>query len=311
MLRQMARTALRIWGRSLIAPGYHYIAVERYGARLAGRELLHAKLPNGCRIRCDLHDHVQRHQWFFGAYEPIESYIFCKLLRPGMTVVDAGANVGQYTLLASTILGPTGSVHAFEPVPENFRRLSECVHLNDLANVSLNRVALWHEATTLRFDLPADEPNNAGSYCVVAEASRGKLIEAQALRLDDYVASAKIDKIDLIKMDIEGSEPFALQGARATLERDRPIILMEINRASLAGTGNSPEALADQLRPLGYRTWRIAQSANESGPIADVAGIDRVNVLLHHEGIPEDILKSCSLKNVLRWSYRLLDRAES
>ena len=124
MIRPLLLAALQGWGRTNLVPGYFAWAVERLGPRLAGGEdSLPSTLPNGVRIRCDLRDHIQRAQWFFGAYEPVDSYLVMKLLRPGMNVVDAGANVGQYSVLASTAVGPSGSVHAFEPIPTNLERI--------------------------------------------------------------------------------------------------------------------------------------------------------------------------------------------
>src|SRR5205085_1504296 len=84
---------------------------------------------------------VQRHIYFQGVYEPVEAYLFSRLAAPGMTVVDAGANVGQYTLIASARVGPSGAVHSFEPVPETYRVLAEHVAANRAANVVANRAA--------------------------------------------------------------------------------------------------------------------------------------------------------------------------
>ena len=89
----------------------------RCGPRLAETEFQRAVLPNGCSMHCDLRQHVDRHIYYLGAYEPVESYLFTRLLQPGMTVIDAGANIGQYTLLAATAVGSRGTVHCFEPVP--------------------------------------------------------------------------------------------------------------------------------------------------------------------------------------------------
>src|SRR5437016_14587639 len=92
---------------------------------------------------CDGSEGIQQSISFFGVYEMPSAYLFAKLLRPGMTVVDAGANVGQYTLLAATGVGPTGDVHSFEPVPSVFDVLEANVAHNQLLNVRLNRAGLW------------------------------------------------------------------------------------------------------------------------------------------------------------------------
>jgi hypothetical protein len=93
VFRKCARALLRIWGQSGVAPGWRHRVVERWGNKLAESTSLDAMLANGCSIPCDIRDHIQRFIYFWGVYEPIESYLLSKLLRPGMVVVDGG---GEY-----------------------------------------------------------------------------------------------------------------------------------------------------------------------------------------------------------------------
>src|SRR5262245_29727177 len=120
MLNTARRSLLRAWGRWGRAPGWYYQVSERWAPLIANGRSLEATLPNGCRMQCDLRDSIQRAIYFFGAFEPLDSYLFLKLVRPGMTVIDAGANVGQYTLLASQAVGSEGHVYSFEPIPAIF-----------------------------------------------------------------------------------------------------------------------------------------------------------------------------------------------
>lgn len=94
----------------------------------------------------------------------MDAFVFTHLLEEGMNVVDAGANVGQYTLLASPIVGLRGSVHSFEPVPATFSRLRQNVDLNRLTNVSLNRAALWNKIEELQLALSSEQLGNVGAY---------------------------------------------------------------------------------------------------------------------------------------------------
>lgn len=301
MWRPVCRSLLRSWNRLDRAPGCLYRAIEHYGPGLAASRPLRARLPNRCRIACDLRDHVQRQQWFLGAYEPVDSFLFTRLLRPGMTVIDAGANVGQYTLLAATEVGNHGSVHAFEPIPSNFERLSEAVAENALTNVHINRAALWHEAATLTFGRAESDADNAGSFRV--DPRNGDALTARALRLDDYAAEAGFSRVDLIKMDIEGSEVHALSGALGLLEAHRPLLLLEVNREALDAAGSSVSALKQLLEPFGYRAWRIGAAARASGAV-DLELIDRANVLLHDADLPPEITSDWDLRSALRWARR-------
>lgn len=303
VIRSVGRSALRALGHTGVAPGLHYRVVERIVPHLAGTELLTARLPNGCRMGCDLRDHVQRFIWFYGAYEFIESYLFSQLVKPGMTVFDVGANVGQYTLLASTLVGPSGQVHSFEPVPRNFERLRIHVAENALTNVTLNQAAAWHEPARLSMALAADKADNAGSFSVhAAGPGASEPIEVAAIRLDDYVAERAIDRVDAIKIDVEGSEPFALAGARQTLLRDRPILLMEVSPSMLERARSNAESLGDELSALGYRIWKIGLSPEASGPVADLTGFTQSNALFHHDDLPPGVTGGWTLKSILRWA---------
>jgi FkbM family methyltransferase len=203
---------LRCWAKTCRAPGYLYYVVDRWGARF-GTKPLYSRIPGGCRLSCDLTDEVQRQIYFFGVYEPIHAYLFYQLLQPNMVVIDAGANVGQYTLLAATKVGRTGAVHSFEPVDTNFRRLSRHVAENEICNAILNRAALWNTDSRVKLGMPEGISGNFGAYSIRAQRSAAA-VEAPAVQLDMYVEKMGLTRVDLIKMDIEGAEPYAIEGGQ-------------------------------------------------------------------------------------------------
>jgi len=302
--RKMWRALLRIWGFWGKAPGWHYRAVERWGRRLSAGKLIQSSLVNGCCMDCDLQDQIQRLIYFQGLYEPVEAFLFTSILQPGMTVVDAGANVGQYTLLASRAIGPAGTVYSFEPVPSTFSRLQSHVRDNRLENVQLTRAALWAEATVLRIGLSPDMSNNCGAYSV-GSSNPATTLECHSLRLDDFVFERRIDRVDLVKMDIEGAELFALHGMLSTLRRHRPILLMEVNRVAATRLGYSPADLWDLLvTDLGYRAWAIGHSHHVSHALTDLDEIEQQNVIFHVEDLPAAVTEGWDLKSVLRWARR-------
>ncbi len=296
-LRPFARSALRVWSRTGFRHGWFYRAMEAYGPGLAEARPLPAQLPTGQTIPCDLRDHVQRHIYFQGAYEPIEAYVFHLLLRPGMTVVDAGANVGQYALLASAGVGPTGRVHAFEPVLGTFERLRHHVEAAHADNVVLHRAALWHEEAVLRFALPEGVTGNLGSFAVASDGA----LEAAAVRFDDLVRDHAIGPVGLVKMDIEGSESSALRGMVAMLGRDRPMLLIEVNRAACARLSASPAELWGLLvAKLGYSAWSIGVGGFRPAPVSD--GIVQENVLFTPGPLPAILEGACRPRRALRWA---------
>lgn len=302
IVRLAGRGALRAWGKLGRADGYRYQLIERYGQALSEPELLASRLPNGCLMTCDLRDEVQRQIWFYGTYEPIESYIFTRLLRPGMVVIDAGANVGQYSMLAAIGVGSTGSVHSFEPIPSNFARLREHIIDNHLSNVRPNQSALWCEETTLSLGMPSSMVNNAGAYSVRAGYDSASTFKVHAISLDAYAVEQKLSRVDLIKMDIEGAEPFALRGGLSLIKKFKPLILMEINQEALHGAGSSTAALWEIVSALGYRVWRIGHSPETSGTVADLEGFIQSNALLYHTDLPESVRTGWSYRKALRWA---------
>lgn len=301
VLRPTLRFLLRTWSRFPKAPGYFYQIVERWGGRL-GVDPLNCRLSNGMRMKCDLTDHIQRQIYFRAAYEPIETYLFESLLRPGMVVVDAGANVGQYALIAAGAVGHDGEVHAFEPVLRNFQRLTANVLLNGLtATVRANMIALWDGAETLRLHLGSDMLGNHGAYTIGTPSERIDTVAAAGMRLDDYAVENGLTRLDFVKLDVEGAEWFALTGARLVLARWRPMMLVEINREACQRLGYQPEQIWELLRPYGYLMWAVGQSPGMCRSIDTLAGVDRANIIFHTGDLPERVIRGWSLKSVLRY----------
>lgn len=304
-MKSLARSLLRAWARVGKAPGLYCQAFEKFGPALSDG-LLETRLPNGCVMQCDLTDEVQRFIYFVGTYEPVESRVFCRLLRPGATVIDAGANVGQYTLLAATRVGPEGQVHSFEPMPQNFSALTRNVQINGLTNVRLNQAALWHEPAELVFSRPRIHHHNNGAFAALDPDANSEDLDSQAavtvtaLTLDQYVEENHLDSIDLVKMDIEGAEPFLLRGARRTLERFGPPILSEVRPEILARLGTTIEELEALLTELGYHAWLI--SGENNGPIAHLADAADPNIVFYRSPLPAEAVTGAPLKSDLRWA---------
>jgi FkbM family methyltransferase len=254
------------------------------------------------KMTCDLRDQIQRQIYFTGAYEPIEAYLVKHLLSPGMVVIDAGANVGQYTLIAAVEVGIHGGVHAFEPVPKNFQRLAAHVLENGLGStVRTNMVALWHRGETVKLSLPSDAAGNDGIYTIGIPSVVSDSVACRAVRLDDYVAENKLDRVDFVKMDIEGAEWFALHGATAVISRWRPTMLVEINGVTCRTLGYEPQRIWELLKPYGYLMWAVGQSPHTSRPLSDLDGVERANVIFHTERLPDRVIRGWSYKSVLRF----------
>jgi FkbM family methyltransferase len=297
----IGRQALHAWAKTGRASGYLYNAVCRYGHMLGSGEYT-VPLAWGARMKLRLNDVVEQKIYFFRVYEPAETYFVQKLLRPGDTMIDAGANVGYYTLLAAALVGETGRVHSFEPVPANFGRLSNNVEMSGFTNrVRLNRAALWYEPGELELSLASEDSTNQGAFSVGAVgSSKAASAKAPAMRLDDYVEQAGIKSLRLIKMDIEGAEFAALKGAVKTLERFRPAMLLEVNPSAMAGTGSDVNDLHELLRGFGYRSFMPGVDAAASSYVDLWNDLPQGNLLLSVEDLPQSITKGWSVRELSR-----------
>ena len=191
---------------------------------------------------------------FAGTYEPEQTGWFTKLIKPGDVVLDVGAHVGYYTLLASRLTGPSGCVISFEPDPGNHRHLCSHVRLNRAANVEVVRSAVGDQSGTARF--------RKGTGSGTGHLAGSGDLEVPVLRLDDFLETRDVHP-GFLKIDTEGAEGLVLRGSRLLLERDRPVIFLSTHGAdrhrdalsllSEAGysfqaiLGGSPEAASEVL----------------------------------------------------------------
>ena len=292
---RLERSILRAWSRTGLKPGLLYQRLSALDRDLGGGSPACTLLPNGMKIWCDLSGHIPRVVWGFGIYEPQEAWWFSRAIRPGWTVIDVGANIGQYSLMASSAVGTTGRVIALEPVPATFAMLERNVAANGLKNVTCARLALWSEPKTVHLANDRD-----GDPCTFGVAATGA-VTAEAVRLDDFAREAGIDRVDLIKVDIEGGEPWMLRGASGLLAAHRPMILSEVNPEALAGLGATPGAIAEPLCGLGYRAWRMTDEGFKPVELAALDGLPLGNYLFAAGDVPEADLKVPPMKALLRW----------
>ncbi len=198
--------------------------------------------------------------YYQGSSEPETANFIERVLRPGMVFVDCGAHLGEYTVLAATILKSSGHVHAFEPRPDIFELLTRNIELNRCQNVTVRPFALWHENGWFEFEL-TPEPS-IGALRSAGTIRRGaRLIKVQAVTLNDYFADRQMASPNLIKIDVEGAELHLLQGARSLLARpagEAPVLIVEYEPMCLARFGYSFAEIFTFLRDLGYSfyEWR-------------------------------------------------------
>lgn len=216
-----------------------------------------------------------------GTYEPGLMAALAALVGPEAVCLDVGANVGPVTLALSRLC-PRGRVHAFEPVPESFAFLERNVAANGAANVSLHQVALSdHDGTaTIHFEAEA-----TGAAFISDHLAAGVPQEVRLQTLDGWAAGAGLDRLDLVKIDVEGAELPVLDGGRETLARLRPVLVVEVNPVTLRRMARrEPADLYRRLRSLYGRVGHLAV-VPEEGPLVPLWSLGQLRRHLAEQGV--------------------------
>lgn len=257
-LRVPRLTHLALWSAARIElrrrrdPHWLFLRLAR---QIDYRAPVLARLGNGMKMQVPWIDVAGREIYEKGWYEPETVQILSGLLKPGMVVLDIGASIGQYTLLAAGIVGTSGKVYAFEPDPVTYQWLSGNVKRNNLANVTTNQLALGEEPGML--DLYIGSPENIGTTSLRPQYNHsGRSARVEVLPLDSYLERAGVQRVDFIKIDVEGAESLVLKGAPMLLAK-RPSIIIEFEESNQKRFGSSCAELARVLLQNGYKLESI------------------------------------------------------
>lgn len=194
-----------------------------------------------------------------GLHEPHVTAVFERRLRPGMRVIDIGANIGWFTLLAAARVGAAGQVIAVEPDRGNAGMLEASRRANGFDNVLLLPVAAGRQSGAVA--IYKAYSNAATAPLDTVDPLAADLVPA--IRLDDIVDAPR-GAIGLIKADVEGAEPLALGGLERTLRRDRPVVICEFAPGMMPGvSGVDGRQFIEWLRGLAYRIAVIATDGSE------------------------------------------------
>lgn len=217
------------------------------------RELMWQR-EDGLRIFFNLRDLSVGLQICQGTFDPEIEMILDRIIAPGMTVVDAGANLGYYSLLMARA---GARVHAFEAFPYNHGLLVRNVAENGLTDSVVAHLAGVASAPGTGRVCVIPDTVNMGSMFVLTDPDAAvpdgfDSSEIPLARIDDLVPSDEI--VEIVKMDIEGAELTALRGMERILTRDRPVILLELNSRTLRDYHDTePRELVEYLKSFGYR----------------------------------------------------------
>lgn len=211
----------------------------------------------GYRVKCDLRETLQRQFYFFGTYFVEEEILahWDRFARTSNVIFDLGANAGIYSLAAAAAASSHVRVHAFEPTPEIAFGLRDTVVANDLSpNIVVHEIAVSERsgaATLIRCRGGADESNGGMNFII--EGADDGADRVGTISIDAFCEVRAIDRIDLLKMDIQGHEAAALRGAERMLSEGRiQTIFLELNWAA-PGSPSSAQDCIDLLSDAGYK----------------------------------------------------------
>ena len=192
-----------------------------------------------------------------------DKYVFLKLLDKGNIVLDVGGNIGDYCSTFAKVVGSSGQVHSFEPVPSTFDRLEATISREGLNNVILNKVAVTNEPGKIEIHMPGDDHARPSIQKHTRESwDRNEPIHSfpcEATTIDGYIQANSITSVDFLKIDVEGAEHLVLQGAKQLLENDGPILFFEMWDSYMRDFGNTVEDFGELLHEAGYDQFLVVQ----------------------------------------------------
>lgn len=247
----------------------HKIALARAalvvvaGARALFGQSTKVKVKRGGILwQLDLEEGIDFSIYLLGGFEPKTLALYRELIRPGNVVLDIGANVGSHSLPLAQLVSNEGQVIAFEPTAFAIKKLRSNLALNDELSTRVVTVQAMLVATrddTLDAELFSSWPLEQSSD--LHHVHKGRLMStdgAIAMSLDDWVKSASLARIDFIKIDVDGHEPAVVQGARETLARFKPTILLEMAPYLFAHQVEAFNTMLESLSGCGYTMTEVA-----------------------------------------------------
>lgn len=234
-----------------------YAAVSRRIQLLLPRLPIPVRLPFGAWWLARK-DHVGE-VVLYNRFETAELSFVDRFLQPGMTAVDIGAHHGLYTLLASRRVGREGRVISFEPSSREQKALLRHIRLNRCRNVNVQACAVGNETMEARLYVVEGRQTGCNSLRPPIAESGTTAQCVHVARLDDWLSEHKIERVDFIKLDVEGGELEALKGANQLLERrPRPVILAEVQDMRTQPWGYAAKEIINYLRDRGYQWFALS-----------------------------------------------------
>ena len=229
------------------------------------RDELPTWTSEGFMMLASPHDYASYGIFFFGDYDPVMTTLLKAHVPEGGVCWDAGTDRGWFSLLMGRLVGNQGRIDSFEAFPPNYRKLEANVTINKFSWVHPYNVAVSDSVGQMHFIPPCDATtyhvsflNNCSGVGYLTKSAQPGSIQVLTTTLDQHTEESGIERLDFIKMDIEGAELAALRGATRTISRFRPKLAVEYNRETARRAGSSIEELDDLLENYGYERFMFS-----------------------------------------------------
>lgn len=254
---------------------------------------------DGRKIRINPQSESYKFMYFTGEYERAISEVISKIVRKGEICFDIGANIGWYSTLLAKIVGASGEVHAFEPVPTIFEKLKENISLNNLTeNIKVNNLALGEVTKNVELNIFENLPEGHAS---LSDFGRTDAIKhpSKMITLDSYIDNNEIKNVTFLKIDIEGGELLMLKGAdKLFLQEIPPMFEIEMALDTTTGFNYYPNDLIEYLSSKrDYDFYAIDESRFSLKKISKINKNDKgANVLCVPREAFQDRIKTLNIK---------------
>ena len=189
-----------------------------------------------------------------GVYGELDTKIIREEIHEGDIVIDVGANIGYYTLIFAQLVGSSGKVFAFEPESKNFEILKKNIEINNYPNIVAEQKIVSDKSGIVKLFIAE---HGIVGHRINQEKSSQKFIEVESIILDNYIKKLNLDnKINFIKIDVEGSEPKVLEGAKEIMQKSNQLkIFTEFNREAVEEYGIEPKEMIDLFYRNGFKIY--------------------------------------------------------
>lgn len=279
------------WSRHFCDSARSWSGWVRWWTFLRMKEPVISKWKYDLLLKIYPKNEVFRALYVRGEYDPNHSVVVNSLLTKDGVFVDVGANAGISSLLASRVIGATGTIIAIEPCERDFARLVDNIKLNKLEKIIRPiKLAVADKPGSAKLLVANEERSELSTICEdfrVKNIEKVTVEDVEARSLDQILEKEALKKIDVIQFDVEGSDYNAFVGAKSTVEKHRPAVIIRINDGS--HMADFKKVLAD----IRYKAYKIQEEPEFKlvliGEDSDSCLKDRLVIFLHESVVPPSL----------------------